>query len=218
MVDSRAARDLTPERRALLDKDEMAWLDDKMRGGFRHLLVGTSLPFLLPLGLHHVESWNEALSEGAWGRRAARFGEKVRQTVDLEHWGAFQNSFRKVAGMVSEVADGKRGPAPEIIAFLSGDVHFSYVSEVERSSGSRIVQAVCSPDPQSAAPADEVLRRRHGLRRGRVGWCAPGALGKSPESAVPLGGHQRAVVRQQSGHPGSDAEGSQVLVAIRCGG
>ena len=145
MVDSRAARDLTPERRALLDKDEMAWLDDKMRGGFRHLLVGTSLPFLLPLGLHHVESWNEALSEGAWGRRAARFGEKVRQTVDLEHWGAFQNSFRKVAGMVSEVADGKRGPAPEIIAFLSGDVHFSYVSEVERSSGSRIVQAVCSP-------------------------------------------------------------------------
>ena len=145
VVDSRAARDLAPESRALLDEQEMAWLDARMRGGFRYLLVGTSLPFLLPMGLHHVESWSEALAQGAWGKRAARVGEKLRQTVDLEHWGAFQDSFRKVAAMVAEVADGKRGPAPAAIAFLSGDVHFSYVSEVDRSSGSRIVQAVCSP-------------------------------------------------------------------------
>ena len=47
--------------------------------------------------------------------------------------------------MAVEVADGKRGTAPETITFLSGDVHFSYVSEVERVSGSRIIQAVCSP-------------------------------------------------------------------------
>jgi hypothetical protein len=145
MVDSRAARDLTPDNRALLDREETAWLDRRMRGGFRHLLIGTSLPFLLPMGLHHIESWSEALSQGAWGRRAARAGEKLRQAADLEHWGAFQNSFRRVAAIVSEVADGKRGAAPATIAFLSGDVHFSYVSEVERSSGSRIVQAVCSP-------------------------------------------------------------------------
>ena len=75
----------------------------------------------------------------------ARAGEKLRQAVDLEHWGAFQKSFRQVAAMVAEVADGKRGPAPETVTFLSGDVHYSYVSEVERSSGSRIMQAVCSP-------------------------------------------------------------------------
>lgn len=145
VVDSRAARDLAPDRRALVDKAEMAWLDGRMRGGFRHLLVATSLPFLLPMGLHYVESWNEAISQGAWGKTAARAGEKLRQAVDLEHWGAFQNSFREVAVMATEVADGKRGPAPDTIAFLSGDVHYSYVSEVERSSGSRIIQAVCSP-------------------------------------------------------------------------
>jgi hypothetical protein len=145
VVDSRAARELAPGKRALLDESEMAWLDGRMHGGFRHLLVATSLPFLLPMGLHHVESWSEALSQGAWGKRAARAGEKLRQAVDLEHWAAFQDSFRKVAAMVSEVADGKRGPAPSTVAFLSGDVHFSYVSEVQRSSGSRIVQAVCSP-------------------------------------------------------------------------
>lgn len=145
VVDSRAARNLAPEDRALLDGAEMAWLDGQMRGGFRHLLVATSLPFLLPMGLHHVESWNEAVSEGAWGKRPARAGEKLRQAVDLEHWAAFQKSFREVAAMAAEVADGERGAYPDTVTFLSGDVHFSYVAEVERSSGSRIMQAVCSP-------------------------------------------------------------------------
>ena len=145
VVDSRAARNLAPENRSLLDAEEMAWLDGRMRGGFRHVLVATSLPFLLPMGLHHVESWDEAISEGAWGKSAARLGEKLRQALDLEHWGAFQKSFAEVAAMAAEVADGKRGPSPETVTFLSGDVHFSYVAEVERSSGSRIMQAVCSP-------------------------------------------------------------------------
>ncbi|MFD1212155.1 alkaline phosphatase D family protein [Arthrobacter sp. GCM10027362] len=145
VVDSRAARHLAPEDRSMLEADEMAWLDDHLRGGVRHLLVATSLPFLLPMGLHHIESWNEALSEGAWGKPWAWVGEQLRQLADLEHWGAFQQSFRQVAAMVAEVADGRRGPAPETVTFLSGDVHFSYVSEVERPSGSRIIQAVCSP-------------------------------------------------------------------------
>ncbi|SDL09743.1 hypothetical protein SAMN05216282_12819 [Cryobacterium psychrotolerans] len=87
VVDSRAARELAPERRALLDEEETAWPDSRMRGGFRHLLIGTSLPFLLPTGLHHMESWNEAISEGAWGRVVAGVGERLRQALDLEHWG-----------------------------------------------------------------------------------------------------------------------------------
>lgn len=145
VVDSRAARMLEPERRSLLDDEEMEWLDQRLHGGFRHLLLGTSLPFLLPNGLHHVESWDEAISEGAWGRTWARIGEKIRQGVDLEHWAAFQSSFRHVAQLVTDTADGKRGTAPETVTFLSGDVHFSYVSEVKRNTGSRIVQAVCSP-------------------------------------------------------------------------
>ncbi|MFL4477213.1 alkaline phosphatase D family protein [Paeniglutamicibacter sp. ORCA_105] len=145
VVDSRAARTLDPGRRALLDPTELAWLDERMRGGFRHLLIGTSLPFLLPMGLHHVESWDEAISTGS--RRSLRgwLGERLRRTFDLEHWAAFQRSFQEVARFATEVADGKRGPAPQTITFLSGDVHFSYVSEVERQGGSRILQAVCSP-------------------------------------------------------------------------
>jgi hypothetical protein len=150
VVDSRAARVLEPDERSMLDPEELAWLDEKMRGGFRHLLVGTSLPFLLPPGLHHLEAWDEALVEGAWGDRGARAGEFIRQAVDLEHWAAFQHGFGEVAAMALEVAYGERGPAPDTVTFLSGDVHHSYVSEVRRVHGrsgprSRIVQAVCSP-------------------------------------------------------------------------
>ncbi len=145
VLDSRAARVLDPEARAMLDPQELAWLDGQMQGGVKHLLIGTSLPFLLPPGLHHLEAWNEAVAGGAWGERLKGFGEWARQTVDLEHWAAWQRTYQQVADMATEVADGRRGPAPDTVTFLSGDVHHSYVSEVRRGSGSRIVQAVCSP-------------------------------------------------------------------------
>lgn len=145
VVDSRAARDLTPEARGLVDPPELEWFDGQLQGGFRHVLVATSLPFLLPMGLHHVEAWDEAISQGAWGRPAAWVGERLRQAVDLEHWAAWQNSFQEVARVVTDLADGRRGPAPQTVTFLSGDVHYSYLAEVERDGGARIVQAVCSP-------------------------------------------------------------------------
>ncbi len=150
VVDSRAARQLDPDRRALLDADEAAWLDAQLRGDVDHLLIGTSLPFLLARGLHHLEAFSEALAAGEWGDRGGRAGERLRQLVDLEHWGAFQNSFQDVARQVMEVAAGERGAAPSSVTFLSGDVHHSYVSEARAVDGgpelqSAILQAVCSP-------------------------------------------------------------------------
>jgi hypothetical protein len=150
VVDSRAARVLDPARRAMLDEGELAWLDDRLQGGPHHLLVGTSLPFLLAPGLHYVEAFSEALAGGGWGRRrAARAGERLRERVDLEHWAAFQKDFQRVSRMVLEVARGARGPVPRTVTFLSGDVHHSYVSEARPTEGApvrgRIIQAVCSP-------------------------------------------------------------------------
>ena len=152
VVDSRAARVLQPENRSILDPTEMGWLDERMQGGVEHLLVGTSLPFLLAPGLHHAEALSEGLCGGAWGRRGARLGERLRQVIDLEHWAAFQEGFRRVAEMTLEVAAGRRGSAPETITFLSGDVHHSYVSSAwpdpevtDLRIHSRVVQAVCSP-------------------------------------------------------------------------
>jgi hypothetical protein len=148
VIDVRSSRVLGPETRKLLDDDEMGWVDEQLRGDVKHLLIGNSLPFLLPPGLHYLEAWNEAVAKGAWGKRVALPAEKLRQTVDLEHWGAFQDAFQDVARMVEQVADGKRGAPPDTVTFLGGDVHHSYLSEVRRrhwAGSSRIVQAVCSP-------------------------------------------------------------------------
>jgi len=149
VVDSRAARVLKPGHRSILDDDEMAWLDEQMRGDVDHLFVGTSLPFLMAQGIHDLEAINEAMANGAWGHRVAVWGEKMRRAVDLEHWAAFQEGFLRVMDMVTEVAGGRRGKRPGTITFLSGDVHNSYVTEITPSSlepgSSKVVQLVCSP-------------------------------------------------------------------------
>ena len=161
VIDSRAARVLRPGERALLDPDELAWLDERMRGDVDHLLVGTSLPFMLARGLHHLEAFGEALAGGTWGAGGAKVGEKLRQAVDLEHWAAFQDTFAAVAEMTIEVAAGERGRAPQTVTFLSGDVHHSYVSEARlshrtsrsgRSLQSTVLQAVCSPIRNPLSP------------------------------------------------------------------
>jgi hypothetical protein len=153
VVDSRAARVLEEDRRSMLDDGELAWLDRQLTGDVDHVLVGTSLPYLLPTGLHHLEAFSEALAAGAWGRLGRRVGEKLRQAADLEHWAAFERGFSDVARMVLELAAGERGPAPRSITFLSGDVHHSYVSQVVDGAdpaagevpGAAVLQAVCSP-------------------------------------------------------------------------
>ena len=147
VVDTRAARVLDESARRMLDPDERRWFNDLLVGDVDHLLIGTSLPFLLPPGLHHLEAWNEAVVGGAWGRRASRGAERIRQGADLEHWAAFQHSFREVARLVVDVATGRRGVPPASIQFLSGDVHHSYLADVHLGSNgtSRLLQAVCSP-------------------------------------------------------------------------
>ncbi|MGO4600145.1 alkaline phosphatase D family protein [Terrabacter sp. 2RAF25] len=150
VVDSRAARVLEPHHRSMLDPDEMRWFDEQLTGGVEHLLIGTSLPFMLPPGLHDFEAIDEVLAMGTHGRLVAQVGEKARQSIDLEHWAAFNDGFVEVFESVMEVARGERGKAPATIVFLSGDVHNSYVAEVvdakaRHGARSRIVQAVCSP-------------------------------------------------------------------------
>ncbi|GGP97858.1 hypothetical protein BKA00_005894 [Actinomadura coerulea] len=146
VVDSRCSRLLTADRRGMLDDEEFDWLDGQCQGGVDHLLIASSLPYLLPMAIHHAESWNEAMAEGAWGRRGAAAGEKIRQAADLEHWAAFEKSFRAVAAGVVAVGRGERGPAPASISFLSGDIHYSYLARItEPATRSKITQIVCSP-------------------------------------------------------------------------
>jgi|tagenome__1003787_1003787.scaffolds.fasta_scaffold20963132_3 hypothetical protein len=148
ILDSRAGRVVRPDQpRDMLDADEWAWAEEQLTGDVDHLVIGTSLPFLLGGGMHDFEAFSEAVAEGAWGARAARLAERLREGVDLEHWAAFQRSFHGLAKIVEEVATGQRGEPPATIVFLSGDVHHAYLAEVELplEAHSRVFQAVCSP-------------------------------------------------------------------------
>ncbi|MBB5789323.1 alkaline phosphatase D family protein [Jiangella mangrovi] len=151
MIDSRCGRVLDPERRTIVDDDEWDWIVEQVRDTehVEHLFLGTSLPYLLPRGVHDLEAWNEATAAGAWGRRFAGTAEKLRQAVDLEHWAAFGRSFDAMARLVTDVATGPDGRRPQTISFLSGDVHHSYAARVrypgQTSRTSRVHQLVCSP-------------------------------------------------------------------------
>ena len=139
VVDSRAGRVLEEGRRSMVDEEEWDWITDHARGDVDHLLIATSLPFLLGRGMHYIEAWGEAVAGGAWGPLAARAGERLRRTVDLEHWAAFQTSFAALAELQRAVAAGERGAPPASIVTLSGDVHHAYLYEVAfpRGSGAR---------------------------------------------------------------------------------
>lgn len=153
VLDSRCARMLTPGERTVMDEAEWNWFRDVATSEHKHLVIGTSLPYLLPSGLHYLESWNEAICDGAWGPRAARIGEKVRQAIDLEHWAAFRRSFEAMAQLLIDLSAGRHGRAPTSIGFLSGDVHYSYLARAELPAGpTAVYQAVCSPirNPLSA--------------------------------------------------------------------
>jgi hypothetical protein len=187
VVDSRAARVLQPDQRSMLDDQELAWLDEQMRGDVDHLLVGTSLPVLLAPALHHTEALSEAMAQGRFGKLGGRFGEWVRKTADLEHWAAFQDGFVDLARMTVEVASGARGRAPRSVTFLSGDVHHSYVAQAwaDPASGvqliSRVVQATCSPIRNPLPRYMKVFVRAAALGKARpTGRLLAGKVPRSP--------------------------------------
>ena len=168
MIDSRAGRVLEEQRRRMVDDEEFAWIEAAMHraaeDGVQHLIVGTSLPWLLPHAIHNIERWNETLNvrhEGAWRGRLA---EKVRQAADLEHWAAFGDSFERLGRALTSVARGEHGPAPATALVLSGDVHHAYAAELVEPDGLavRVHQLTVSP-LHNQAP--------HPIRVGfRMGW------------------------------------------------
>src|SRR4051812_46055124 len=93
MVHSRAGRVLDEQSRRMLDDEEFGWVEAALGRavdeGAEHLVVGTSLPWLLPPAIHHLERWNETLNVRHEGRLLGRFAERLRQAADLEHWAAF---------------------------------------------------------------------------------------------------------------------------------
>jgi hypothetical protein len=149
VIDSRCGRILDGENRAMVGGSEARWLEDQLSfedgAEAAHVLVGTSLPWLLPRAVHDLESWDEALAGGARGERLAAVGEKIRQGADMEHWAAFRVSFDWLSGVLERLASGPSAPAT--VCVLSGDVHHQYVARAAWPStvDSSVYQIVASP-------------------------------------------------------------------------
>lgn len=168
VVDSRAGRELEPGRRRMVSDGEWDWIAERTTGDFDHLVLASSVPFFLAHGLHHLEAWDEAVADGAWGAAAARWAERARQAAAMDQWASFQHSFRRLSGLLRELATGARGGAPSSIVMLSGDVHHCYLAEVgfPPGTGARtpVWQAVCS-GYRKALAREEKLAMRLGTTR-----------------------------------------------------
>jgi phosphodiesterase/alkaline phosphatase D-like protein len=193
VIDSRCGRLLADGRRAMVGDREFRWIEEQVEeGGYDHLVVGTSVPWLLPRALHDIEAWDEAISDGTRGRTVARVGEWLRRAVDLEHWAAFRESFDRLASLFGRIGRGDHGEAPPAtICVLSGDVHHSYVAEASYPDdiASRVYQITCSPMHNTiprvmrfvfrlgwsarAARATRILGRSFGVPPPSIGWRHP---------------------------------------------
>ncbi|TWP44488.1 alkaline phosphatase family protein [Lentzea tibetensis] len=140
VIDTRCGRILGDGVRSMVSDDEFAWIEENARGDVDHLLIGSSLPWLMPHALSHFQSLNEiGARKPGWQGRAA---ERIRQVLDLEHWPAFRASFDRLSRLIQRVADDTK-----TVCVLSGDVHHSYAAEAHfpRPTRGRVVQLVCSP-------------------------------------------------------------------------
>jgi hypothetical protein len=175
VLDNRCSRVLDKTHRAMLPPTEWSWFTDQVHGDYDHLVVGSSLPWLLPPGIHHLESWNERLADSDRPRVAA-YSERLRRALDLEHWAAFRRSFDALAEVFARLGTGTPGqpgdrvgtgpayPPPASISVLSGDVHHSYVARARFGTevATPVHQLTCSPiHNQIPAPMRPLLR---------VGW------------------------------------------------
>ncbi|GAA2657262.1 alkaline phosphatase D family protein [Paractinoplanes durhamensis] len=158
MLDNRCNRVLTPGAREMLPAREWAWFVDQAHGDYDHLVVGSSLPWLMPPAIHHLEAWNERTADSA-NPRVAAYAEKIRRAFDLEHWAAFSRSFAALGELFRRLGEGGDGApphrvgaggayaAPATISVLSGDVHHSYVARADLGESMRtpVMQLTCSP-------------------------------------------------------------------------
>jgi hypothetical protein len=132
-----------------MSEDEWEWVKDRVDGEHDHLLLASSLPFLLSDGMHDVEAWSEAVTNGVWGKRMQPLGEKVRIGANLDHWACFQQSYREFEELVIDVATGQCGEPPKSMVLFGGDVHHCFVTEVGLPADcppgkTKVWQAVCS--------------------------------------------------------------------------
>ncbi|MFI7600784.1 alkaline phosphatase D family protein [Actinoplanes sp. NPDC049681] len=225
MLDNRCNRVLIPGAREMLPAAEWRWFVDQAHGDYDHLVVGSSLPWLMPPAIHHVEAWNEKAADAS----ATGLAEKIRRAFDLEHWAAFRRSFDALTELFRRIGEGGEGAprhrvgaggayaAPATISVLSGDVHHSYVARADLGPAVRtpVHQLTCSPiHNQVPAPLKPLMR----LSWSRAGARTMRALARSAgvarppltwkRLAGPYFGNAVSTLRHSAGHAEVLVEGT----------
>lgn len=178
VIDSRSRRVVEDSPRRMADEAEWAWVTESVTGDFDHVVLATSVPPLLPRGIDAMERWSERVCAGSWGSWFARFGERLRQKVDLEHWPSFDASFTEFENLLCGLVAGSYGTPPATVTVISGDVHHSYLSPVHvpRPDGTgpetAVWSAVCSPIRNLMS---DNLRRAYALAASPPGAVAASA-------------------------------------------
>lgn len=190
VLDARCGRELEPARRRIMTRAEWGWVREQVAGDYDHLLLASSIPFLVSPGLHDLEAWNERVCDGTWGARAARWGERYRQWANLGHWAAFGRSFAELLALLQDVVTGRLGRPPRSVVALSGDVHHCYLARMRmaaaRPGSPPVWQAVCSGLRKPLDPGEKLaiqlthstagrllgaaLARTVGIRRPPASW------------------------------------------------
>jgi hypothetical protein len=186
MLDSREGRILGERPRRMFDDEEWRWLEGVVTGDVRHLIVADTLPIFLPEALHSLEAWDDAVAAGHWTPLLKGLGERVRRSLDLEHWGAFPHSFNQMVELIRAAGAGERGEPPASIVTLGGDVHHAYLARVEFPPSeveSPVWQAVCSPFRNALSRREEriALASESKLARSITRGLARSAGAKPPD-------------------------------------
>ena len=187
VFDSRGGRDLTPGRRRIVNEREWDWIVERTRGEFDHVLLASSIPFLVSHGMHWLEAWVEAVADGAWGSDAARVGERLRQASNAGHWAGFQRSFEAFASLLESLATRAAGRPPYSVLLLSGDVHHCYAAKVGFRSGATqrpVWQVVCSGLRKQLDPREKAVIKIANSRFGRAAGRALARTVDIRESAL----------------------------------
>jgi phosphodiesterase/alkaline phosphatase D-like protein len=140
-IDTRSGRILSGGTRSMVSDAEFDWIEKHADGNYDHLLIGSSLPWLMPHAISHIQSMNEvACRRPGWRGRVA---EKFRQACDLEHWPSFRASSDRLTRLILRIAKGDAAT----VCVLSGDVHHVYAARARFPVPVRasVFQLTCSP-------------------------------------------------------------------------
>jgi hypothetical protein len=186
---------LADGHRSMTSPEGWRWLQQSVTGRYDHLLLVSSMPWLLPRAIHEAERWSDVVTAGARFHLVRDPVERLRRAIDLEHWAAFGDSFDRLQSLLYDVAQGRLAPdrtPPASVNVLSGDVHHSYVARAHWPEGDPAapVRQLCSSPVHQAMSAE--LRATL-----RVGWSRP--VGRLAAAVVPtLTGTPRTTLRWSS--------------------